>query len=115
VKKITIVITLLFTLSAISCSKHQESNANVPVATPTPTTLTALLPEIKTFLDKHKELGKPEKSQTPTDWAKGKKQRVILDDKRDLTFYTQSGVVVTVYEEARDGRKTIWGDPIKLD
>jgi hypothetical protein len=115
VKKITVVITLLFTLSAISCSKHPESNANIPVTTTTPTTLTELLPEVKSFLDKHKELGKPAKSQPPTDWAKGKKQRIILDDSRDLTFYTQSGAVVTVYEEARGGRKTIWGDPIKLD
>ena len=116
-KKITIVITLLFTLSVISCTKHPESNTNTNTNTriaPTPpTALTELLPEIKSFLNTHKELGTPAKSQPPTDWAKGKKQRIILDDKRDLMFYTQSGAVVSIYEDARNGTKVIWGEPIK--
>jgi hypothetical protein len=112
VKKITIVITLLFTLSAISCTKHPGSNTNTGIAPP-PATLTDLLPEIKSFLNTHKELGTPVKSQPPADWAKGKKQRIIFDDKRDLMFYTQSGAVVTIYEEARDATKVIWGEPIK--
>jgi hypothetical protein len=115
-KGIIITLTLLFTVFTISCTKHSDSNSNGnsnPNITSTPTSLTELLPEIKSFLNTHKELGTPAKSQPPTDWARGKKQRIILDDKRDLTFYIESGAVVTVYEEARDGRKTIWGEPIK--
>jgi hypothetical protein len=113
-KRNTIVITLLLTLFTMSCGSRPDGNTNTDTSQ-TRTTAIDLLPEIKLFLDKHKELGVPVKSDPAIDWANGEKQRVIFDDKRDLLFYTQDSAVVTVYEDARDGTKVIWGDPIKIE
>lgn len=87
-------------------------NANTEKTQPTASTLPAgLLPEIAQFLDEHKEFGKPTRIEAMPDWAKGKRQRVVLElneSRRNLLFYMKENKVITVYED--DGsRKIVWG------
>lgn len=70
----------------------------------------ALLPEVRAFFQKHPEFGSPTGTQAFPDWVKGKRQGVVLSNRRILLFYLQDEKVLTVYEQDRNGGKSkIWG------
>ena len=78
------------------------------------TSATALLPEIRAFLNQHPEYGKVVAVTSQPDWVKGKRQTITTRTNsglRDYLFYTKQGQVQTVYALSEDqGRVIVWGE-----
>lgn len=96
--KLFVVVLALLLLA--SCSNPKTSQQE-----------TALIAEVKTFLDQHPEYGRVTAIDGVSNWTNGLRQRVSLDDGRSLLFYTKDGGVVTVYEDQPgEGSVIVWGD-----
>lgn len=107
-KKLAIVLLASFVIVACE-SKRVSENASPTNSNTTANNSIGLLPEIAEFLADHKEFGEAIRTEAMPDWAKGKRQRVIFDSRRNLLFYIKENKVVTVYEDSSDGRKIVWG------
>lgn len=76
---------------------------------PTSAPAAGSLPEVQTFLASHQEFGHPVSVDAVPDWASGHRERVSFDNGRSLLFYTESGQVVTVYEDMPGAERTrVW-------
>lgn len=86
--------------------------------TRTPTALPeGMLSEVGAFLESHKSYGRLHFVGEVSDWAKGKKQNILLyndssSNYREMVFYIKDGEVTTVWEFTKDeGQVLIWGLP----